>query len=204
MPAIRASVILHTTNADPADYITNNFCFMGANPEEDMDALTQKLREFYMDIGMSYFSNTIDNEGHQVKYYDLPGVKPNYPLQEDTFDFIIAPSGTPLPSELSVCLSFQGSKASGFPQARRRGRIYVGPLSVGSNVNGRPDPSLIGAIAAAGNALRTDVAAIAGDTRWAIWSVRNQAPVEVTDGWVDNAFDIQRRRGVRDTSRTTW
>jgi hypothetical protein len=177
---------------------------MGSNPLGDATAITNALKTFYSAFATSYLSNLLATNGHEVKYYDLPGVTPNYPVAEQTFNLTAVPAGTPLPSELAVVLSFQGARTPGFPQARRRGRIYLGPLGTGANTSGRPTAALITAMATQAAAFKTTIDALASDTEWAIWSVANQAPVDITGGWIDNAFDVQRRRGVEETSRTTW
>ena len=37
-----------------------------------------------------------------------------------------------------------------------------------------------------------------------VWSVANNDLVLANDGWVDNSWDTQRRRGLDTTARTTW
>lgn len=39
---------------------------------------------------------------------------------------------------------------------------------------------------------------------WSVYSRTDNAMVSVTDGWMDNAPDIQRRRETPATSRTTF
>lgn len=204
MGTIRAQVILHTVDAFPANYVTNSWAFMGTDPIADSTALTSALRVFYNSWITTYMPSTIAQNGHEVKYYDLPGLTPNYPVLESTFNLASAPAGSPLPSELAICLSFQGARTPGLPQARRRGRVYVGPLAAGAQTSGRPTAALTTILATAASTLKSTVDALAGDTEWAIWSVADQAPVDIVGGWVDNAFDVQRRRGLEETSRTTW
>ena len=38
---------------------------------------------------------------------------------------------------------------------------------------------------------------------WSVFSVTDQAAYEITDLYCDNAWDIQRRRGLKATARTT-
>lgn len=204
MAAVRAQVILHTNDAFPANYVTNSLCFGGSDPIGDHTAITAAIRTFYGALGASNLSNSIATTGHEVKYYDLPGVKPNYPVIEDTFALPAAPSGSPLPSEVAICISFHGPRTPGFPQARRRGRIYIGPLGSGANTSGRPSAGTITAFTVAATAFKTAIAALPSDTTWAVWSTVDQTAVDISAGWVDNAFDVQRRRGIEETSRTTW
>jgi hypothetical protein len=39
---------------------------------------------------------------------------------------------------------------------------------------------------------------------WSVWSRKNANTKLVTGGFVDNAFDTQRRRGEKASGRQTW
>lgn len=131
---------------------------------------------------------------------------------------------------MAICLSFQGATGSGVNMRRRRGRVYLGPLA-GTVVDASTSGTEI--TAAARSTIATAAAALAhgpdvGDARLAVFSratanITDGLPVDanepaigysdaalsagfedVVSGWVDNAFDIQRRRGVQASARTTW
>jgi hypothetical protein len=53
-----------------------------------------------------------------------------------------------------------------------------------------------------GNLLDASQAATAW--KWAVYSTVNATGVEVTNGWVENAWDTQRRRGRIATVRTVF
>lgn len=204
MPTIRAQVILRTTSGVSEDFISNTFAFQGTAPASDTTAITAAIKGFYDGIRSALIPGTINQTGHVIKYTNLPGTPPNYPFLETTWALAGAPSGAELPSECAIVMSFQGSKAAGFPQARRRGRVFLGPLLASTNSAGRPSAASLTAVATAASAFKTAILAIPSDTQWAVWSPSNGTSVEVTDGWVDNSFDTQRRRGLRTNSRTTW
>ena len=204
MTTVRAQVILHTADGITENYITNSWCFSDMAPGTDDAAIKAMLKDFYDDITNSYWSNTIAQNGHELKLSDLPGVQPNYPYYEGVWNLAAAPAGSPIPTECAICLSFQGLRSSGFPQARRRGRVFLGPWGATANSSGRPAGALVTQITVAAATLKSTAAAISGVGGWAVWSVTDQAAVEVDNGWVDNAFDTQRRRGVDATSRTTF
>jgi hypothetical protein len=204
MTTVRAQVILHTLDAVPENYISNSWCFEGMAPGTDDAATVTMLKDFYDDIGATYWSNSIAQNGHEVKLSELPGVAPNYPFFEGVFNLAADPTGTDMPSELAICLSFQGLRSAGFPQSRRRGRVYLGPWGTTANATGRPTAALVTQIATAAATLKSTAAVIATAGGWAVWSGTDQAAVLVDDGWIDNAFDVQRRRGVLYTSRTTF
>jgi len=204
MTTIRAQVILHTVDAFAANYVTNSWALESGTSTDPGTDFTPAFDAFYTAM-QGYLSPTIATSGHQIKWYDLPGPgQPNYPFDETTFGLGAAPSGTALPDELAVCLSFQGVRVAGQPQARRRGRIYFGPVDQTAQTANRPSAGILTALATAAVTFQTDIQAAATGADWVIWSVANQSAVPVVDGWIDNAFDVQRRRGVEATSRTTW
>lgn len=207
MSAVRAQVTLKTVDLDEGNWVTNVFAFENGSLANFEDEITPHIKTFY-DALRPYMSGAITQLDHQIKWYDLPLVSPpNYPFAETSFGLATAPAGTQLPAEVATCLSFQGARVTGLPQRRRRGRIYLGPLNttaLGSSTQvGRPIPGMITAMTAAAAAFRSSVEA-EGACYWGVWSTVDQALVEVTDGWMDNAFDTQRRRGLKETDRTVW
>lgn len=203
MAAIRAQVILHTTDAVPSNYVTNSWAFeVAAYPAQETDIMDQ-LDLFYSTL-VPYLSPAIAQGGHQVKWSALPGVPPNYPYDETAFALATAPAGSALPSEVAVALSFQGARFAGLPQNRRRGRIYLGPLDSTANTSGRPTAALTLAMANAANDFGNNLVALTPPVNWSVWSHVDADVVNITDGWIDDAFDTVRRRGVETTSRQTF
>lgn len=172
----------------------------------------------------SFMSTEVAQNGHTIKFYDMADATPRVPIHEASFNLAAAPNGDPLPGEVACVLSFQGDKVSGLSQARRRGRIYLGRLDKDSSTAGRPSASLITSLTEAGRALLLASQA-AVSWSWIVYSAafdgttkdENGAVVPhptraaypatytyVTSGWVDNAFDTQRRRGLAATTRTTF
>lgn len=120
-------------------------------------------------------------------------------------DFAFSPTGSaPLPAEVALVMSFQAARASGQNQARRRNRVYLGPLGGSApSSDGRPAPGFVTQVARAGS----DLAAAASSSvnwNWVVWSPTEQQDYQVDNGWVDNSWDTQRRRGLAPTSRTTF
>lgn len=204
MAGFRAQVILHTTDNIPENFVTNSFAFSSSDIFPDIAAIVNAFRTFYQGIGAANLSVALAQNGHEVKFYDLPGPVPNYPISEQTWNMTAAPSGSALPAEVALCLSFQGARTPGFPQARRRGRVYIGPLALVTNTAGRPTAAFITAMTAAATTFKATITALPSDTQWAVWSGVDVAAVPVANGWVDNAFDTQRRRGVIPTTKTTF
>jgi hypothetical protein len=114
-------------------------------------------------------------------------------------------SGNSLPSEVALCASFYSVR--NLP--RRRGRVFIGPLTDTAKAAPAATTGLVQPVPAAIDALRTSMvrlrsAAVTAGLRWCVLSQANAEMVDVTAGWVDNAFDTQRRRGEDATTRSTW
>jgi hypothetical protein len=134
----RAQVIIHTKDNLAENYVTNTFAFIAASLIGDFTDQLDAIKSFYDQVA-SYFPIAIAQNGHEIKWYELPGPgAPNYPVAMSTFNLPSDPSGAGLPSEVALCLSFHGQKTPGFPQARRRGRVYLGPIVQSANSSGRP------------------------------------------------------------------
>jgi hypothetical protein len=102
-----------------------------------------------------------------------------------------------------MCVSFHGEYVSGEPQARRRGRVYVPWMQASSNVDGRPESTFVTLLAA--SFAEFHAAAIASaNVNWVVWSPTDSAAYPVEAGWIDDAWDTQRRRGVSATYRIPW
>lgn len=196
-------VTIRTADNIPENFVTNQFATTdNISTPSDADLWRDAVNTFYDDVSGALFPSTIAQNGHIVKMYAAGGPTPNYPYYESTFDLSSAPSGGTLPSEVALCLSFQGVRTAGNPQARRRGRIYLGPLDTGVNSSGRPSTTDITTILDAAEAFYDDVALITTAGVWAVWSPTDGQAVPLTEAWVDDAFDTQRSRGLGRTTRT--
>jgi hypothetical protein len=235
MATIRAQVALKHSNGLPEDVTVNTFHF-GTTAAFDAAVhadLIAALEGFYTNDPdaaggamplYTFFSTEIGQNGHEIRFYDMADPEPRVPLHTEPFNLPAAPNGDPLPGEVAVVLSFQGVKVSGQPQARRRGRIFLGRLDKDCSSAGRPSTSLMTSLAGAGQALLTASDGAAGWS-WGIYSAAfdgmtrdengNVVPhptreaytstfTAVDNGWVDNAFDTQRRRGLAASTRTTF
>ena len=204
MPVVRAMAIIPHTLGNPADAVTNTFHFdvsdAGGTSTGDIAAGLDTLYATARDA----FGSSADLLEARYKMYDLTDSEPRAPIYDEAAGIgLAAGGGESLPPELSICLSFQGARISGLAQSRRRGRVYLGPIGIGSSVDGVPSPSTCGLLMDAGIALLAASTATATYT-WVVWSPTTQTAIAVTDGWVDNAYDVQRRRGFVPTLRNTW
>lgn len=212
MPTYRAQVVVKYFTNIPQDVWTNTFHFLDlgiGTMEAAADLITPKLQSFYQGIytvgtPMANYCNTTLAD---VKWYDLADPEPRVPYLKQ-----ISPASangvSVVPTEAAAVLSFQGLRVSGTPQARRRGRVYLGGLSSACMVSSSAAqfPNLSGSFVA-------NIASMA-DTNllnmgipnlsWAVWSPTTGLTTVVNDGWVDNSPDTQRRRSVAPTTRTVW
>jgi len=210
-----AQVSLLRDGGLPRDVSTNTFHF-----EDDSGALTDaglaingpglitRLATFYQTIAPNLAS--IHTGAGVVKLYNHADAEPRIPRLQGTFTF--SPSSTSLPGEVALCLSYQAAPEPGAVPARKRGRVYLGPLSQNLLVNTEGPSDMRPASASIDvflNAAETMCTGANGTYRLAIFS-----PTTLADGgsladaytdaavlWMDNEFDTIRSRGARRTSR---
>lgn len=214
MSFLRTLVTIPADTGDLADSISNTWHWDSDAPYSGTvrAGIETKLTNFYQAID-SYLPSQLLDSTATVRVYDLSDPEPRVP--KDTFTIALTMGATdPYPSEIALCLSFKGASESGANMKRRRGRIYLGPICSSNHtvVGGRviADPTMVNAIKAAAIAVRD--LATTENAKWAVFSPTTYAETtdldaafeDVTSGWVDNAFDIQRRRGTAPTIRTTW
>lgn len=158
----------------------------------------------------SYLSSLVNPADVTQTWYHLADPEPRQPLHKIAIAAIT--TGTNVsPAEVALCMSYASLFVSGEAAARRRGRTYIGPLASSQfdTATGRPAPGIISGVQAAAAALLASSNASA-DWKWVVYSrVRAEegalVPYSfVTNGWIDNEWDIQRRRGLRPTTRTTF
>lgn len=202
MPDYLAQVTLFPQSNVLADASVNTFSFTAVSDADLPDIRTALVAEYNGVVAR--FSAAVRQNNHLIKIYDRSDATPRAPKFLANWNFASAPTGNPLPTEVALVLSFQGDQVSGIPQARRRGRVYFGPLNVGnSDTNGRPNATTLADFANFGTSLlaASDAAA---NWSWVVWSDVMGGPAFITNGWLDDEFDTQRRRGRSSTARTLW
>lgn len=224
MAIVHTTVTLEHKSGQPRDRVVNTFTFSSVGVIGDFGFLDVNvaLDHFYNDVAAgaaSSVSSLISGAMSRtikpiIRHYDvtghLAGDPAGSPIAEyDMPNVLDANSGaTPLPSEVAICLTaaadFNADVEFGpgtRPRARDRSRLYIGPLhasvlDVGAANQPVPSPGAIDTLRFAGAALRDDA-----NTTWCVWSRAGQTVKPITNVWVDNAFDTQRRRGERATAR---
>lgn len=216
--------VMSSTSGLPADVVVNDFAFQfpGAPTSGEVDDLFTAVSDFYrLDtaIGINvgeYLGESINRSAtHELQAYHIVAGPLGSPFQTDNWLGPPTPvvADLNLPNEVAAVLSFHADltgipEESGAtrPRARRRGRIYLGPL-VGYAVS-MEDP-----IPMLNSNLRTcmqqaavrlaDDAETAGGY-WSVWSRADSTVRPIVGGWTDNAPDTQRRRGPVASSRSTY
>lgn len=221
----RAQVTIPLDSGVTKDVLVNTLYFdtdsdyVAVPGDEWIGGIESLLTTFYQAIDGVIFGQNVATPAH-VKLYDMRDALPRVPFHE--FNIALAPLASgidlSLPNEVALCLSFKAAGGSGLNMKRRRGRIYLGPIHYAASemVASQCRPT-----AAARDAVRDAAAVMAAgyntaapadsSVRWAIYSpttdltsTLDDAFNDVETGWVDNAFDTQRRRGASPTLRDTF
>lgn len=223
----RVQAMLNNDSDDPKDRSVNTWHFTSdeAGPDDNTDfvgIVDHLWNTFYTPID-EYLSSNIDGT------IDFKGYKLLDPPERVPFDATrgtLTPGVTHYPNEIAVVLSYRAAYVSGVRKARRRGRIYIGPLAsvVGEDQDGdvRLADTPRVAFFTAADALSGATLIAGGSTiEWCVFSpttYEEEAPpgVEndlvalgdsffpVTGGKIDDAFDIQRRRGRISDETSYW
>jgi hypothetical protein len=189
MPVVKMQVQAYADGTDPASAIVITPHFNVLNPAPDY----QKLCD---DLAVAMDDYYIGTRAIWVKAYDAQGAKPNYPKAEKIINMGQAPASGSI-REVALCLSFYAEHN----RPRRRGRLYM-PVTLciaGGVGTPRPSQPTIDKIAS----FVTVLTALGGvDVDWCVYSKLDNQARKVTNWWIDNAWDIQRSRGLEPTART--
>lgn len=216
----------------PEDAVVNTWAWIytGAGTRDSAaTTIETALNGFYGAI-KAYLSGQYAWNSGTYEMVDMADGKPRVPYSTKSAALgALSTAAYDFPHEVAVCLSFRGARASGLNAARRRGRVYVGPLQAAALDQVNTGTTMADLIANSGRAMNT--AAAASDVTHAIYSpythhdvpvgerLRDDPPgtpvfpenpaklddsfVPVETYWCDNAWDVQRRRGPKATYRKT-
>lgn len=206
------------------DKIVNDFAFslVGGSPDAtDYGHLLDAVDGFYRDTQAGghavgeYIDRWVDRAAtHKIDMYAITAPPLGSPVA--TYDWlgpVNAPDVNGLPTEVAGVLSFKGDytgvlEESGAtrPRARRRGRVYIGPLAYAAFQVGtaphRLSANFTQTLREAADAMATEAAS--HDWIWSVWSRKSATLFQVTGGWTDDRPDAQRRRGPAAASRTSF
>lgn len=222
MANIQARVVLPFRTNLPEDVTVNTYAFVvPALDEPSFTAVGSRLLDLYNNPGdggdlaiTEILSPALNRETEaarlEVYEIDLDTGAVGSPLFVQPFTLGSGPvsASNLLPNEVAICSSFSAGPISGVPAARRRGRVFLGPLvkDVCTNDADTFQPTLTDGTA-------EDVAAsfatfanglLEDDVVWSVWSRADEVLYPINRGWVDREFDTQRRRGLDATTRAVW
>lgn len=211
-----AKVTIPYFTAIPEDVIVNTWHFdsVASDPGETEYAdLLELLSAFYDTVystaGVLTFAPWVRPANNTLQVYRLSDPSPRSPRYESslTIGDTTTTAATGTSPEVAVCLSYQADVTSGIPQARRRGRIFLGgfaqPMTAGTTVLFPTiGPSQRTQIADAAETMLAN--SVAAGWIWIVHSRTVAGDSVVTNGWVDDEPDTQRRRGRTPLVRTTW
>jgi hypothetical protein len=190
---IRALCSWQCDTALPRDAMTINphFRHQGVLPGDDPTYATLAND---LATGLNGWGTGSANRQLTVKLYDLADTEPRRPKATKVLNTGLA-SASSYPREVCLCLSFFGG--NNLPQ--NRGRLYIPMWATGGSAGLRPDAAqrtkagdLVPVLAGLGGV----------DIDWIVWSPTRNAATKVTNWFVDDEWDTQRRRGLRPTTRT--
>jgi hypothetical protein len=173
--------------------------------------LAGRLATFYNTIG-PYLSMSLAGSG-RIKAYDFADPPTRIPRFEGTFTHPVG--GGTLPGEVAVVLSMLAAPLPGVNPRRRRGRVYLGPLTAGVSQylsTDVPDPvpssAFVTAVLSATQVMATGGGGAFRLSTFSPTTIKTGGSVDsawndVASVYIDNAFDTQRRRGGDPTSRVT-
>lgn len=199
MPAtIQVQVSFPRPSGLPQDNIVNTWHFLGTigtSMADEMANIGPRLDEFYTVVD-NYMPLAIGAPTYRG--YDLGELKPRQPSQRASFGVDPAGAGATYPNEVALCLSYYATR--NLP--RQRGRLYLGPFiaaagEITTQGDAMPTQFFVDLVANAALALKN-----AAGPLWAVRSVRDGVLRAITNLWIDNAWDTQRRRGTAATVRT--
>lgn len=229
---IRAQIVISARDSVPRDAAVNVIHWTADITEDALglgvllDDITGEIRDFYSenqldDTGSSIDDSSLgrllspimsrDGDGVLVRYFHVVDATHENFLDERTFGLSDPlPDAAAMPNELAICCSLLATPSLSVPIRRRRGRLYLGPINSGPvgtrTISGVEYPSVSSLARGyiARSLKRLTFAADRIDAQWCVYSRKNDAAYTVTQGWVDNEFDIIRSRGLEASLRTDF
>jgi len=203
VPILRAQVNLRVTTSFEDAAPTNTLWFSSDTPEADVVDIAAAIKAAYDNLGTE-LGPAVFQDDHHLRIYDMSDPEPRVPIYDELWDLAFEPGGSALPGQCCIVVSFQGPRVSGEEQRRRRGRTYLGPLrtSVIDAEGVLTSTAINSSISWAQDLLTASLDSTTWE--WIVWSRVNDSGTAVTNGWVDNSVDIQRRRQLGATVRQLW
>lgn len=172
--------------------VYENVLYFGVNTPDTVEGRCDEIKDVY--AAFPYFAGW---ENLEIRVYDIAGGQPTFQKLYPA----VRGAGTGNPTEVAICLSYTASDDVDASTPRRRGRIYLGPLDTNGSGSVRPGAGMIDAVLDFGEALAQ--VGTASNTTWKMYSQRDNVTAKIEAIFCDNAWDTQRRRGLKPTNRTS-
>lgn len=222
---VRSQTVIPFRSNIPRDVITNTMWFnVAAGPtlSEAAEAIALNIAAFYDEVyapisAAGVQASYVNLIPAYTNFYNQDAPKPRVPYRVDLGLADKTTQDTVIPTEVACVLSYRAALENGVPAARRRGRIYIGGLGNAAMVTSSAGSPFFPRFA---SAFRDNVVAAAldnlllptdwggelpgEDVVWSVYSSVDEFHAPVVAGWIDNTPDTQRRRGVNESSRTSW
>lgn len=150
-----------------------------------------------------FIAHRIDPRLIHFRYKDLT---PTHPVGVDmTVGTLGAVGGDyDMPNQVAVCLTTKCDPYNGYKRQSFYNRQYLGPFTISAlgdhgDVGANFLDVMVGAVP---NYIAVFDAIGLERVYPAVYSWKHRTGARVTDAWVDNRFDIQRRRAIDPTSKT--
>jgi hypothetical protein len=189
-------VSLPVTDTLPRNRVVNHFHMqhvIGSLADADLESMAEDVVALYQ---LKYGSNAKEV---QCKVYDTDAV-PNYPRAEVTTN-VGVPWLTDTPREIALCLSYaaqhRGNKSE-------RGRMYLMPQLVTGfgTPTLRPHQAMLDWALGWYSTSNESLPDLGGvDWQFGVWSQTYKRFTQTQQAWVNDDWDVQRRRGLRESTR---
>jgi|1186.fasta_scaffold111725_2 hypothetical protein len=195
MPQYRFQIVQRATGGVPRDDIVNSFYL-----DTETDPLTWGTDEggLLRDAVDLWRAGTLPLSSRASwisgKAYNMSDATPRAPVAEVSWLASEQSRDVPGPADVAVCLSYY----AGRNLPRRRGRMYLGPWPK-THLFDRPAGQLVTGL----TALAEGLSGLGGpNVQWVQYSPTTGDFTNVTNYWIDDEWDTQRRRGLKPSART--
>jgi len=186
------------TDTLPRNRISNTIHLehtIGALLDTDLEGMCQDIVGLYQ----AHYADA--TKEITCKAYDVDA-KPNYPRAEVTVN-VGVPWTQNAPREICLVLSYAGDHRG---NKSERGRIYLQPAiaSTAQAAGLRPTQGQLDWALAWYDEPNSSFPDLGGvDWKFGVWSKRYQRFTQSQQAWCNDDWDVQRRRGLRETTRVT-
>jgi hypothetical protein len=185
----------------PRDRFVNSWAFanFGAVVEADFfENVRLALSGFYNGIVL-HLANSYRVLGPmEVRMYATVDPVPKQPRAIRTIQVPRNANASTIPNDVAAVMSFR----AGANLPRQRGRLYIGPVGINAMSGSTTADSSVSQAFREALVARAVILRDAVNPTWGIISQVDRVFRQVSDIWVDDQPDTQRRRGLRATTRT--